>query len=1225
MRSERASNLLMHRIKRFLSQILPFVVAVDLLPLGSAQAAAIAPPPPNAVVVPEAADPDPNAGLAPVRIAVLDTGIDANHPDLKGKVAGWQSFTGGNPLTDPNGHGTALASIALPREDARPASLLSVQVLGPDGHAQDAAVVAGVRWAADNGASVILMGFSSPEYSPALAGAIAYAWGKGAVLLAAAGNDGSASPRFPAAMEHVIGVAATDGAGHLLALSNTGSATVAALGANVAAAAPGGGYRAFSGTSASAAEGAELAARLVSAGYTREQVANQIVAAGDSIDGQALRRLNPGNALGRLAAPLAIVKPAAQPSAGSPIYEANGTGTTQTFVSCSGGGGSPPTWTCTATVFGLSPFGTPTGTVSFSLGSGNFSANPNPCTLSSGSCSTTVTHNTGGNTTTLTGTYNGDTTYAGSSDTFKLPSSGTPSPPPTSITTSGSGTYGSTATLTATLTGGSSVSGHTITFYVNGSSVGTATTNSSGVASLSGVSLSGYNAGTNSNYIFATFAGDATGQGSGARGDLVVNKRTLNVTATASNKTYDGTTAASGITFSDDRVAGDTLTVSYTSATFANKNVGAGKTVTVSGLSISGASSGNYTLASTSVTTSANITARTLTVTATGVNKVYDGSTSATAILSDNRIAGDTLTFSFVASFATKTVGTGKTVTVSSITITGGADSGNYTLASTSTTTTANITSRTLTVSASASNKTYDGTTAATVSLSDDRVAGDTLTVSYTSATFASKTVGTGKTVTVSGISISGADSGNYTLASGTATTTANITARTLTITVSASNKVYDGNTTATVSLSDDRVAGDTLTVSYTSATFSSKTVGAGKTVTVSGISISGADSGNYSVSGTATGTADITAKTLTVSGVTASNKVYDGTTAATLNTGGASLVGVVAGDTVTLSTAGASGTFSSKTVGTGKTVTVAGLTIGGADAGNYSLTQPTTTADITAKTLTVSGVTASNKVYDGTTAATLNTGGASLVGVVAGDTVTLSTAGASGAFSSKTVGTGKTVTVAGLTIGGADAGNYSLTQPTTTADITAKTLTVSGVTASNKVYDGTTAATLNTGGASLVGVVAGDTVTLSTAGASGTFSSKTVGTGKTVTVAGLTIGGADAGNYSLTQPTTTADITAKTLTVSGVTASNKVYDGTTAATLNTGGASLVGVVAGDTVTLSTAGASGAFSSKTVGTGKTVTVAGLTIGGADAGNYSLTQPTTTADITAKTLTVSVSA
>ena len=77
------------------------------------------------------------------------------------------------------------------------------------------------------------------------------------------------------------------------------------------------------------------------------------------------------------------------------------------------------------------------------------------------------------------------------------------------------------------------------------------------------------------------------------------------------------------------------------------------------------------------------------------------------------------------------------------------------------------------------------------------------------------------------------------------------------------------------------------------------------------------------------------------------------------------------------------------------------------------------------------------------------------------------------------------------------------------------------------------------------------------------------------MTVAGLTIGGADAGNYTLTQPTTTANITAKALTVSGVTASNKVYDGNTTATLNVSSAALVGVVAGDTVTLNTASASG--------------------------------------------------
>src|SRR5207245_1681981 len=144
------------------------------------------------------------------------------------------------------------------------------------------------------------------------------------------------------------------------------------------------------------------------------------------------------------------------------------------------------------------------------------------------------------------------------------------------------------------------------------------------------------------------------------------------------------------------------------------------------------------------------------------------------------------------------------------------------------------------------------------------------------------------------------------------------------------------------------------------------------------------------------------------------------------------------------------------------------------------------------------------------------------------------------------------TVNVSGLTISGTDAGNYSLTQPTTTANITAATLTVTGVTASNKVYDRTTTATLNTASAALRGVISGDTVTRGTGSATGTFSSAAIGTAKTVTVAGLTISGTDSANYSLTQPTTTADITAKALTVTGITASNKVYDRLTTATLNT-------------------------------------------------------------------------
>jgi len=117
--------------------------------------------------------------------------------------------------------------------------------------------------------------------------------------------------------------------------------------------------------------------------------------------------------------------------------------------------------------------------------------------------------------------------------------------------------------------------------------------------------------------------------------------------------------------------------------------------------------------------------------------------------------------------------------------------------------------------------------------------------------------------------------------------------------------------------------------------------------------------------------------------------------------------------------------------------VTITGLALSGVDAGNYVLTQPTTTANITAKALTVSGVTANSKEYDGFATATFNTSFASLVGKVGSEVVTLNSGSAAGAFTDKNVGTGKTVTVSGLTISGTDAGNYTLTQPTTTANIT--------------------------------------------------------------------------------------------------------------------------------------------------------------------------------------------
>ncbi len=132
--------------------------------------------------------------------------------------------------------------------------------------------------------------------------------------------------------------------------------------------------------------------------------------------------------------------------------------------------------------------------------------------------------------------------------------------------------------------------------------------------------------------------------------------------------------------------------------------------------------------------------------------------------------------------------------------------------------------------------------------------------------------------------------------------------------------------------------------------------------------------------------------------------------------------------------------------------------------------------------------------------------------------------------------------------------------------------------------------------------MISGDTVSLNTSDATGTFASDSVGNAITVTVAGLTIGGAQADDYTLTQPTTTASITPAPLTVSGVTAADKPYDASTAATVNTSGATLVGVYSGDSVELNSGAATGTFTSDSVGTGITVTVAGLSISGAQAGD-----------------------
>ena len=710
---------------------------------------------------------------------------------------------------------------------------------------------------------------------------------------------------------------------------------------------------------------------------------------------------------------------------------------------------------------------------------------------------------------------------------------------------------------------------------------------------------------------------------------------------TADNKEYDGTTTATlntGSASLDGIISGDVVNLNTTGATgtFADRNIGNNIDVSTSGFTIGGTDAGNYSL--TQPTTTADITQIELTVSGVTANsRPYNSSTSATLNTGGASLVGvlggDNVTListGATGSFSNKNTGSNKTVTISGFTL-GGSDRARYTL--TQPTATAAITRADITISGvTANNKVYNGTTLAILNTGSASLTGIftgddvSLVTSGASGNFADKNIGTGKAVTTTGFTLGGTDAGNYNLIQ--PESTASITKAELTISgVTANNKVYDGTTAASLNTGSALLVGifgsDAVTLITTGATgtFADPNIGNGIVVSMSGFTIGGTNSGNYTLTQPAT-TANITGIVLTVTGVTANDKVYNATTSATLNAAGASLQGVLGLDNVTLISAGATGTFSNKNAGTLKPVTTSGFTLGGTDRNKYILTQPTATASITRANLAISGAVINSKVYDGTTLATLNTGGASLVTVFSGDAVNLITSGVTASFSDKNAGTGKTVLTAGFSIGGTDAINYNIIQPSLTGNVTPAGLTISGVTANSKIYDGTTSAAINTGSALLVGLFGGDNVTLNASGAAATFANKNSGTGKSVIISGFTLGGTNSGNYTLTQPTSTANITGLTLTVTGVTANNKLYDRTTTSTLKTGTASLAGVLSGDVVTLGTSAATGNFASRNIGSDKPVTTSGFLLGGTDAGNYTLIQPSTSATINKAELTVS---
>ncbi|HQR80778.1 MAG TPA: S8 family serine peptidase [Actinomycetota bacterium] len=165
-------------------------------------------------------------------VAVLDTGVKASHPDLRGKVArGYNAITGKpGARRDDNGHGTILAGIIAGRINgsgiaglAPNARILPVKVLDADGVGDSDDIARGIIWAVDNGADVINMSFGADASNRVEAEAIDYARGAGVTLIAAGGNEGARLVMYPAGYPGVLGVGAVDFNDKRASFSNQGS------------------------------------------------------------------------------------------------------------------------------------------------------------------------------------------------------------------------------------------------------------------------------------------------------------------------------------------------------------------------------------------------------------------------------------------------------------------------------------------------------------------------------------------------------------------------------------------------------------------------------------------------------------------------------------------------------------------------------------------------------------------------------------------------------------------------------------------------------------------------------------------------------------------------------------------------------------------------------------------------------------------------------------------
>jgi thermitase len=220
-----------------------------------------------------------------VRVAVVDSGIDADHPDLKSKIALQKDLLNNDDLAnDDVGHGTHVAgTIGAATNNGRgvaavcPACKLLAAKVGNSTGIFDADIAQGIYWSVNNRASAINISIGGRAYSLALKHAVDYAWEHDVVVVASAGNEDTDAPSYPAAFGHVISVSATDRQNGKAEFSNYGpTIDVAAPGVEILSTVPGGGYELKQGTSMASPHVAALAGLLATGDLSAQEIRRRI-------------------------------------------------------------------------------------------------------------------------------------------------------------------------------------------------------------------------------------------------------------------------------------------------------------------------------------------------------------------------------------------------------------------------------------------------------------------------------------------------------------------------------------------------------------------------------------------------------------------------------------------------------------------------------------------------------------------------------------------------------------------------------------------------------------------------------------------------------------------------------------------------------------------------------------------------------------------------------------